>query len=90
MTQPMKNDKFFAIKLNTERKLLVLLILLSIILSALFVKQNSEIKQLKYNIAIQQSLNRNLEGRVDDLERQTNNFESKIEDIETRVENSKY
>lgn len=86
----MKTDKFFAIKLNTERILLAILILLSITLTALFLKQNSEIKQLKSDIAIQRNLNRNLNGRVNDLESQNTDLESKINDIESRVDEYNY
>lgn len=86
MTQPMKTDSFFAINLNTERILLALLIFLSITLTALFMKQNSEIKQLQLDIAIMRNLNRNLEYRVNELRNQNIDLESKINDIESRVD----
>jgi len=86
MIQTMKTDNLFAIKLNTERILLTILILLSIILITFFVKQNSEIKQLKSDIEVQRTLNRNLESVVVDLENKNSDLESKIDDIESRVD----
>lgn len=85
MIQTMKTDSFFTINLNVERILFVILIILSITLTALFKKQNSEIKQLKSDMAIQRNLYRNLEVRVDDLESQNTDLESKINDVESRV-----
>lgn len=82
----MKIDKYFAIKLSLERILIAILFLLSIIFTFLFIKQNLEINQLKSDLAIQRTQNKNLESTIEDVESQNSDLEGKIDDIEGRVD----
>jgi hypothetical protein len=77
-------SKYVGVNLAFKNLIIAILIIVSVLLSVAYVKQNSEISLLKVEIKTQQSSIGVLESRIDDLE--NNDYEDRISDLESRVE----
>lgn len=87
MNQAMKTNDFFAIKINAERILIAILVFISIIFIVLYVNNNAEVNQLKFELRTQQSLNLKLDGKIKDIEYQNDDLENRIDNLESNYGN---
>lgn len=79
----MKNENFFLIKLNAGRIIIVILLIFSLVMIFINLKMNSEIVNIKSDLAIKEGLIKRLKNRISSLESSIVDFESRINDLES-------
>ena len=81
----MTPNNFIAIKLTFKRTAIIILFVFCIFITVLYVKQNRENRQLKFEINYQETAIRIIDSKVDNIENQNFNLEDRINDLESRV-----
>lgn len=74
----MKKTDLIGIKVNAEKIIIACLIIFSFLISFFYYNQNKQITQLKIRINQQDNTSRNLDIRIDDLERQISDLEESV------------
>lgn len=79
----MKTDNFFVIRINAERIITSIAVVLAILFAIILGTQNSRIEQLKVELIMKQGINKRLKNEIKDLQREKEDLESEKEDLES-------
>lgn len=82
----MRSGRYIPVKVDTQKILLVVLLIFSIIIVFLFRTQKKDIDTIKIKSFEQNVLIRNLKSQVSDLEDEKSNLEDHISDLEGRID----
>jgi peptidoglycan hydrolase CwlO-like protein len=83
----MTSNNFIAIKLTFEKVALLVLLVFSIFITALYAKQEKEIKHLRAELIQQKTFIEDIESRVEEIENLNSDLEAKIDELEGSVSN---
>jgi hypothetical protein len=81
----MRASNSFIIKLNHNKIFIIFGFILLIALLINFIKQRSEINDLRSSIIIQKSIIKQLESNIDEVDILYNETEQRLEELESRI-----